>query len=146
MSINRVKSKMEPRVGIRAGHRQSARLCSVDFGSHSSVSEDSSVLISYALSSGKSLTIFRRCVVPSPSGSSNCNCLIRNIKTFQSFATSVRFTSRHGITLQKISVLVCFVVRSVNEVGCGHVDWIGLAQDRDGWRRLVSAVMNLRVP
>jgi hypothetical protein len=32
------------------------------------------------------------------------------------------------------------------EVGCGHVDWIGLAQDRDGWRRLVSAVMNLRVP
>jgi len=32
------------------------------------------------------------------------------------------------------------------EVGCGYMDWIGLAQDRDGWRRLVSAVMNLRVP
>jgi len=32
------------------------------------------------------------------------------------------------------------------EVGCGYVDWIGLAQDRDGWRTLVSAVMNLRVP
>jgi len=31
-------------------------------------------------------------------------------------------------------------------VGCGYMDWIGLAQDRDGWRRLVSAVMNLRVP
>ena len=31
-------------------------------------------------------------------------------------------------------------------VGCGCMDWIGLAQDRDGWRRLVSAVMNLRVP
>jgi hypothetical protein len=30
-------------------------------------------------------------------------------------------------------------------VGCGHVDWIGLAQDRDRWRTLVSAVMNLRV-
>jgi hypothetical protein len=26
------------------------------------------------------------------------------------------------------------------------VDWIGLAQDGDGWRMLVSAVMNLRVP
>jgi hypothetical protein len=32
------------------------------------------------------------------------------------------------------------------EVGCGCVDWIGLAQDRDRWRALVSAVMNLRVP
>ena len=34
----------------------------------------------------------------------------------------------------------------LQEVGCGHVDWIGLAQDRDVWRKLVSAVMNLRVP
>ena len=31
-------------------------------------------------------------------------------------------------------------------VGCGYVDWIGLAQDRDRWRTLVSAVMNLLVP
>jgi len=30
--------------------------------------------------------------------------------------------------------------------GCGHVDWIGLAQDRDEWRKLVNAVMNLWVP
>jgi len=34
----------------------------------------------------------------------------------------------------------------VQEVGCGYIDWIGLAQDRDRWRTLVSAVMNLRVP
>ena len=34
----------------------------------------------------------------------------------------------------------------LQEVGCGQVDWIGLAQDRDRWRRLVSAVMNIRVP
>ena len=34
----------------------------------------------------------------------------------------------------------------LQEVGCVFVDWIGLAQDRDRWRTLVSAVMNLRVP
>jgi len=32
------------------------------------------------------------------------------------------------------------------EVGCGYMDWIGLAKDRDSWRKLVGAVMNLRVP
>jgi len=31
------------------------------------------------------------------------------------------------------------------EVGCGYVDWIGLAQVRDMWRTLVNAVMNFRV-
>ena len=34
----------------------------------------------------------------------------------------------------------------LQEVGCGHVDWIRLAEDRDRRRTLVSAVMNLRVP
>jgi len=34
----------------------------------------------------------------------------------------------------------------LQEVGCGYMDWIGLAQGRDRWRTLVSAVMNLRVP
>ena len=32
------------------------------------------------------------------------------------------------------------------EVGCGYIDWIGQAQDRDRWWTLVSVVMNLRVP
>jgi hypothetical protein len=32
------------------------------------------------------------------------------------------------------------------EIGLGGVDWIRLAQDRDRWRAVVSAVMNLRVP
>jgi hypothetical protein len=34
----------------------------------------------------------------------------------------------------------------LQEVGCGFVDWMELAQDRDRWHVLVSAVMNLRDP
>ena len=33
-----------------------------------------------------------------------------------------------------------------HKVGCGIMDWIELAQEKDRWRALVNAVMNLRVP
>ena len=34
----------------------------------------------------------------------------------------------------------------LQEVGCEYMDWTGLVKDRDRWRRLVSAVMNLQAP
>ena len=34
----------------------------------------------------------------------------------------------------------------IQDMGCEGIDWICLAEDRDRWRALVNAVMNLRIP
>jgi hypothetical protein len=41
---------------------------------------------------------------------------------------------------------VDYIRMDLQEVGCGYMDWIGLAQDRDRRWTFVSVVMNLRVP
>jgi hypothetical protein len=38
------------------------------------------------------------------------------------------------------------ILKRILEIGCGGMDWIDLAQNRDQWTALVSTVMNLRVP
>jgi len=59
-------------------------------------------------------------------------------------------TQLHLEFILKMCGFICRWVDNIRmdleEVGCGYMDWIELAQDRDRWRTLVSAVMNLRVP
>jgi len=40
----------------------------------------------------------------------------------------------------------CNIKIDIQEVGCGVMDWIEQADDRDRWRVLVNAVINLLVP
>jgi hypothetical protein len=41
---------------------------------------------------------------------------------------------------------VDYIKMDLRDIGWDGMDWIDLAQDRDQWRALVNAVMNLRVP
>ena len=51
-----------------------------------------------------------------------------------------------SVNIMKGSQMGGYIRMDLQEMVCGHVVRIGLAQDRDRWRKLVSAVMNLRVP
>ena len=50
------------------------------------------------------------------------------------------------LVIINICLSVINISMDLQEVGCGYMDWIGLAQDRESWWTPVSAVMNRRVP
>jgi len=59
---------------------------------------------------------------------------------------SVLVEKPEGKTTWKNQALMGGNKMDLQEVGCGGMDWIELAQDRDRWRALVNVVMNHRVP
>ena len=84
------------------------------------------------------------------------NCYLERVTFTSSFKTLfvVRYGRGRDSTRYPVNLLpvlrrrrwVDNIRMELQEVGCGYVEWIGLAQDRDRWRTFVSAVMNLRVP
>jgi hypothetical protein len=58
----------------------------------------------------------------------------------------VRYFVREGDHLKDPGVDGRIILKWTCEKLAGGMDWINLAQDRDRWRALVNAVMNLRVP
>ena len=66
-----------------------------------------------------------------------------SIFNIYSYSTAALVT-RKCLSLMLYVHVFCYVIYYL--VGCVYMDWIGLVQDRDRWRTLVSAVMNLRVP
>jgi hypothetical protein len=54
---------------------------------------------------------------------------------------------RHiGSTLLQVCLCEDYIKMDLQEVGCGSMEWIGLAQDKDSWWTLVNVVMSFRVP
>jgi hypothetical protein len=53
---------------------------------------------------------------------------------------------REGDHLEDPDVDGRIILNGSSRSGMGGMDWIDLAQDRDRWRAVVNAVMNLRVP
>ena len=78
-----------------------------------------------------------------------CHLYVTPYFYFTSFSTcfgAKMYPSSGGNYCVVLSPRVGIIRMDLQEVGCGHVEWIGLAQDRDSWLTLMSAVKDLRVP
>jgi hypothetical protein len=67
----------------------------------------------------------------------NTNYTLKNCGNFKIYEMKTLLTQYIGLNDN--------IKMDLREVGWGDIDWINLAQDRDMWRVLVNAVMNLRV-
>jgi len=91
-----------------------------------------------------SVKIQTMCVVRIPVGCSPVTLDTRYIILLHSWQTILYNTLCQIV--HYLSHVWMAIRMDLQEMGCGYMDWIGLAQDRDRWRTLVSAVMNIRVP
>jgi len=89
-------------------------------------------------------------------------CALMNLRNFLTSCKPVSFSRMnllHGVSKYRVLLRkpegkrllerprrrwVDNIRMDLQEVGCGYMDWIGLAQDRDRWRTFVCALMNLR--
>jgi hypothetical protein len=79
-------------------------------------------------------------------GHAACKCNKKNAHNTLGGNLKINTNFRHRHIWDNNKMDFKEIRNDLQEMGCGYMDRFGLPQDRDSWRTLVSAVMNLRVP